>query len=107
MKIEDGLFDSHQIDTLILSIIIIIVIVIVSVVVQARARAISEDAKLASACVADARDLSNIFVKDSIADLVLLLGPMYHLTERQDRVEALKETRIVIVVMVLLFVSHR
>lgn len=27
---------------------------------------------------------------------MLLLGPMYHLTERQDRMEALKETRWVV-----------
>jgi ubiquinone/menaquinone biosynthesis C-methylase UbiE len=38
--------------------------------------------------VGDARDLQ---VGDAVADVVLLLGPLYHLTERADRVQALRE----------------
>ena len=43
---------------------------------------------LASATVGDARDLQ---VDDACADAVLLLGPLYHLTERADRVQAQRE----------------
>lgn len=45
---------------------------------------------LASALVGDARRLQRA---DSSVDAVLLLGPLYHLTERQDRVQALGEAR--------------
>jgi SAM-dependent methyltransferase len=38
--------------------------------------------------VADARDLD---VDDAAADAVLLLGPLYHLYERADRLRALRE----------------
>jgi SAM-dependent methyltransferase len=41
-----------------------------------------------SARVGDARKLTEA---DSSADAVLLLGPLYHLTERADRIQALKE----------------
>jgi SAM-dependent methyltransferase len=41
--------------------------------------------------VGDARDLSR--VPDGSVDAVLLLGPLYHLTERADRVRALREAR--------------
>jgi len=43
---------------------------------------------LASAEVGDARKLKR---SDASADAVLLLGPLYHLTERGDRVQALRE----------------
>jgi len=43
---------------------------------------------LASCRVGDARDLD---LPDGSADLVLLLGPLYHLTEAGDRARALKE----------------
>ncbi|MBN2304577.1 MAG: class I SAM-dependent methyltransferase [Anaerolineae bacterium] len=43
---------------------------------------------LASATVGDARQLQ---VDDACADVVLLLGPLYHLTERADRVQTLRE----------------
>jgi SAM-dependent methyltransferase len=47
-----------------------------------------EQGKLASAQVADARVLP---FGDAAADAVLLLGPLYHLTERADRLRALRE----------------
>ncbi len=43
---------------------------------------------LASATVGDARALDQA---DASADAVLLLGPLYHLTAREDRVQALRE----------------
>jgi ubiquinone/menaquinone biosynthesis C-methylase UbiE len=43
---------------------------------------------LKSAVVGDARSVSR---PDRSADVVLLLGPLYHLTERHDRVTALRE----------------
>ncbi len=47
-----------------------------------------------SADLGDARDLSRF--DDSCFDAVLLLGPLYHLTARADRVRALKEARRVV-----------
>jgi len=49
--------------------------------------------RLASARVGDARRLD---VADEAADAVLLLGPLYHLTERGDRLAALAEARRVL-----------
>jgi ubiquinone/menaquinone biosynthesis C-methylase UbiE len=43
---------------------------------------------LASLAVGDAREVD---LPDESAELVLLLGPLYHLTEREDRVQALRE----------------
>ena len=43
---------------------------------------------VAGASVGDARDLE--FAEDT-ADIVLLLGPLYHLTDQSDRVQALRE----------------
>jgi ubiquinone/menaquinone biosynthesis C-methylase UbiE len=51
------------------------------------------DAPLASAAVSDARSLS---WKENAADVVLLLGPLYHLTDRDDRLRALKEAHRVL-----------
>lgn len=48
---------------------------------------------LASIEIGDARALH---VGDGEADAVLLLGPLYHLTERADRVAALREARRVV-----------
>jgi SAM-dependent methyltransferase len=48
---------------------------------------------LAAARVGDARRLEEA---DESADAVALLGPLYHLTERDDRVRALAETRRVL-----------
>jgi len=50
-------------------------------------------APLASATVGDARRLDR---PDAGADAVLLLGPLYHLTERADRLRALAEARRVL-----------
>lgn len=43
--------------------------------------------------VGDARDLD---IADSSVDAVLLMGPLYHLAERDDRVQALKEARRIV-----------
>lgn len=51
------------------------------------------DAPLASASVGDARKLD---YEDESAQAVLLLGPLYHLTERCDRIAALTECRRVL-----------
>ena len=56
---------------------------------QAReASALQRDASLASAEVGDARRLT---CDDDSVDAVLLLGPLYHLTSRDDRLQALRE----------------
>lgn len=56
---------------------------------QARqASLLQPDASLAQIEVGDARDVKRA---DMSADIVLLLGPMYHLTERADRLTALRE----------------
>jgi SAM-dependent methyltransferase len=56
---------------------------------KARARSL----ELGSARVGDARSLP---FDDSFADLVLLMGPLYHLTEEQDRLLALRESARVV-----------
>src|SRR5271165_3475678 len=48
---------------------------------------------IASCSVADARDIDR---PDGSADAVLLLGPLYHLIHRADRLKALKEARRVL-----------
>jgi ubiquinone/menaquinone biosynthesis C-methylase UbiE len=48
---------------------------------------------LVAATVGDARQLPN---PDASVDLVLLLGPLYHLTEAADRLSALREARRVL-----------
>lgn len=61
---------------------------------QAReAAARQPEAPLASVSAGDARRLE---WADGSADAVLLLGPLYHLTEREDRVLALREARRVL-----------
>jgi SAM-dependent methyltransferase len=50
-------------------------------------------ARLASARVGEARRLE---FSDETADAVLLLGPLYHLTDRGDRLDALAEARRVL-----------
>jgi ubiquinone/menaquinone biosynthesis C-methylase UbiE len=58
---------------------------------QARAAAnVRPGVMLASAEVGDARALP---MSDATADAVLLLGPLYHLPERADRLQALAEAR--------------
>jgi SAM-dependent methyltransferase len=53
----------------------------------------ASDAPLASAEVGDARRLS---LQDATIDVTLLFGPLYHLTERDDRMAALREARRVL-----------
>jgi ubiquinone/menaquinone biosynthesis C-methylase UbiE len=60
---------------------------------QARAAAEATRARLASAVVGDARELPQ---GGGSADVVLLLGPLYHLQERADRLRALREARRVL-----------
>ena len=55
---------------------------------QASAR--QSGAVIASAQVGDARELT---FADETADAVLLLGPLYHLQEPEDRIKALSEAR--------------
>ena len=55
---------------------------------QAAAAARDAGTPLASASAGDAR---NLRAADGSADAVLLLGPLYHLTSRADRVTALRE----------------
>jgi ubiquinone/menaquinone biosynthesis C-methylase UbiE len=60
---------------------------------QARERAARHGVRLASASVGDARRLD---MAASSADVVLLMGPLYHLQERRDRLTALGEARRVL-----------
>jgi SAM-dependent methyltransferase len=60
---------------------------------QAAAASAAADAPLASATVGDARSLA---AADDSVDAVLLLGPLYHLTSRSDRVGALREAARVV-----------
>jgi ubiquinone/menaquinone biosynthesis C-methylase UbiE len=60
---------------------------------QAREAAARAGVALASAQVGDARRLPQ---RDGAVDAVLLLGPLYHLTERHDRLRALSEVRRVL-----------
>jgi ubiquinone/menaquinone biosynthesis C-methylase UbiE len=57
---------------------------------QARAYAAQSGVALASVTKGDARHLD---VPAASADAVLLLGPLYHLPERADRLQALREAR--------------
>jgi SAM-dependent methyltransferase len=57
---------------------------------RARALSIASETPLASVDLGDARKLD---VPDAAFDVVLMLGPLYHLTDRHDRVRALAEAR--------------
>jgi SAM-dependent methyltransferase len=57
-------------------------------VAEARRRSAAADRALASCEVGDARGLE---VAGATADIVLLLGPLYHLTDSRDRARALRE----------------
>ncbi len=57
------------------------------------ASALQRDAPLASAEVGDARRL---MCDDDSVEAVLLLGPLYHLTSRDDRLQALREAHRVV-----------
>jgi len=60
---------------------------------QAREAAAAAGVRLASIERGDARKLE---AKAATADAVLLLGPLYHLTDRGDRMEAIAESRRVL-----------
>lgn len=55
---------------------------------QARDRSVRQQKQIASMRVGDARRLEE---NSSSVDAVLLLGPLYHLTERNDRIKSLQE----------------
>jgi ubiquinone/menaquinone biosynthesis C-methylase UbiE len=55
---------------------------------QAHARAVASGLELSSMALGDARRLD---VPSGVADAALLLGPLYHLVERSDRLRALAE----------------
>jgi ubiquinone/menaquinone biosynthesis C-methylase UbiE len=57
------------------------------------ARRLGNSARRITADIGDARNLA---VDEDSVDAVLLLGPLYHLTERTDRVQALREARRVV-----------
>jgi ubiquinone/menaquinone biosynthesis C-methylase UbiE len=61
---------------------------------RARTLSAASDAPLASVNLGDARHLD---VPDATFDVVLLLGPLYHLIDRRDRITALVEARRVLV----------
>jgi ubiquinone/menaquinone biosynthesis C-methylase UbiE len=56
---------------------------------QARTHALSTGVPLKSIARGDARRLD---MPSAVADAVLLLGPLYHLVERADRLQALRES---------------
>lgn len=60
---------------------------------QAEAASRAGTAPLAGTAIGDARALD---AEDATADAVLLLGPLYHLTGREDRITALREARRVL-----------
>jgi ubiquinone/menaquinone biosynthesis C-methylase UbiE len=55
---------------------------------EARRRNAVAEHRLASAAVGDARALPQ---QDAFADAVLVMGPLYHLPEEEDRISALRE----------------
>jgi ubiquinone/menaquinone biosynthesis C-methylase UbiE len=55
---------------------------------QARRRSVDQQLPLASLSIGDARQLA---FPDQSADAVLLLGPLYHLVQRTERIQALRE----------------
>ena len=69
---------------------------------QARSHAVVSRLPLASITRGDARDLS---VSSGSADAVLLLGPLYHLVERSDRLQALREARRILKPQGVLFAA--
>ncbi|MEX2285038.1 MAG: class I SAM-dependent methyltransferase [Gemmatimonadota bacterium] len=56
---------------------------------EAQRRSASAARELASCSLGDARSLA---VEDGVIDFILLLGPLYHLTTKEERVRALSES---------------
>jgi ubiquinone/menaquinone biosynthesis C-methylase UbiE len=69
---------------------------------QAKSFAAESGIKLASITKGDARHLD---ISASVADAVLLLGPLYHLVEYADRLRALSEARRILKVQGVLFAA--
>lgn len=69
---------------------------------QARSYAAASDTTLASIAKGDACHLD---APASSADAVLFLGPLYHLVERQDRLQALAEARRILMPRGVLFTA--
>jgi len=69
---------------------------------QARARSEKQKHPIASIHVGDARKLE---FGDNFADAILLFGPLYHLTERGDRMQSLREANRVLRTGGLLFAA--
>lgn len=57
-------------------------------IMQAIGMSLQSSARITECSVGDAR---NISASDAVADIVLLLGPLHHLQDRNDRVKALNE----------------
>ena len=57
-------------------------------IAEAERRSAASEAPLASCAAGDARATH---FPDAAADMALLLGPLYHLTEKEDRLRALRE----------------
>ncbi|MCW2916666.1 MAG: Methyltransferase [Actinomycetia bacterium] len=55
-----------------------------------------QQARASTACTAELGDARALTATDRSYDTVLLLGPLYHLTERTDRIQALREARRVL-----------
>lgn len=60
---------------------------------EARKRSADSETPIASMSVGDARQLPQ---DDASADAVLIMGPLYHLTEADDRLKALREAARVV-----------
>lgn len=60
--------------------------------VQQATRAFAE-LEGSGAAIAEEGDARELSIADETADAVLLLGPLYHLTTRSDRIQALREAR--------------
>ena len=71
-------------------------------VAEARRRSAGLTHRLASCAVGDARALE---LGDGCADVVLLLGPLYHLTDPADRARALREAARILAPGGLLFAA--
>jgi ubiquinone/menaquinone biosynthesis C-methylase UbiE len=69
---------------------------------QARSHAVASRVTLASITRGDARDLS---ISSGSADVVLLLGPLYHLIEHSDRLQALREAHRILKPQGVLFAA--